>query len=270
MPNQIVRINFKDLSNEAHVELHESVDSRFVKHTPASLGVAAQYADYKPLLGTEISLLNLIRRSEYTRSIAQQDRERNLLLRGLTNAVKSNLYYFDPDKQDAARKLQSILHHYGSFARRPLDQKTAAIDDLLRELATPDHAALITTLALGDWLTHLDTTNQTFKTLMQERYHETAQRPTTRMKTTRAAVDKAFRALLARIEALVAVNGLTDYEAIIRELNAILGRYKNLLAQQRGRSRRGIKKEELIMNNEGLVASEATEVPESPESSAFL
>jgi hypothetical protein len=48
-------------------------------------------------------------------------------------------------------------------------------------------------------------------------------------------VDKAFRALLACLEALAVVRGQADHEAFIYELNAILERYKNLLAQQKGK-----------------------------------
>jgi hypothetical protein len=51
-------------------------------------------------------------------------------------------------------------------------------------------------------------------------------------------VDKAWRAIVDRIEALALVNGVADYEAFVRELTAILERYKNLLAQHQGRSKK--------------------------------
>jgi hypothetical protein len=80
---------------------------------------------------------------------------------------------------------------------------------------------------------------------MYERYEETAQRPLIRMRPARMALDKAFRAMVDRVEALVEVNGAADYETFIRELNAILERHKNLLAQQQGRN----KKTQLTKNN---------------------
>lgn len=90
-------------------------------------------------------------------------------------------------------------------------------------------------LGLTDWLTQLDFENQKFKTLMSERYTETAQRPGTRMKDARAETDRALRALLNMLEALAAVNGAEAYLPFIGELNAVNGRYKNQLAQSAGR-----------------------------------
>jgi hypothetical protein len=240
MQNLIVRINFNDLRNETHVELHESIAPVFVKYPPAQLGIEPQYAEYRPLLDTEINTLDIVRKSERTSEIEDQDHKRDSILRGFADGVKSNLHHFDPAKQEAARKVEVILEHYGNIAAKTLDQETAAIDDLLRELGTSEHSALIAALGLGDWLVELNTENERFKALMQERYEEAAQRPTTRMKTARTAVDKAWRAIVDRIEALALVNGVADYEAFVRELNAILERYKNLLAQHQGRSKKNV------------------------------
>jgi hypothetical protein len=238
MKTIIVRFSYENLRNEAHVECHESVDNVLVKHDPALLGIAPQYDEYKSKLGVEFSVLDAIFKSEHTAALEEQDHKRDRLFRGFGDAVKSSLNHFAPAKQDAARKVQAILEHYGNIAAKPLDQETAALDDLLRELATPNHAALLATLNLEDWPVELNTENQAFKTLMQERYAETAQRPTTRMKSARAAVDKTFREMIDRIEALVMVNGAASYEAFIRELNAVLERYKNMLAQRQGRAKK--------------------------------
>jgi hypothetical protein len=60
MQNLIVRINFNDLRNETHVELHEIFASVFVKYPPAQLGIALQYDEYRPLLDTEIDTLDIV------------------------------------------------------------------------------------------------------------------------------------------------------------------------------------------------------------------
>jgi hypothetical protein len=238
MKSIIIRFRYEILRNETHVELHESLAPVFLKYPPAQLGIEAPYAAYKLLLDTEISALDIIRKSELTGKIEEQDHQRDQLFRGFVDAVQSNLHHFDPAKQEAARKVQVILDHYGNIAVKTFDQETAAIDDLARELGTPEHSPLIDTLGLGDWLTALNAGNERFKSLMQERYGEMAQRPTTRMKNARTAVDKAWRSLTDRIEALALVNGMTDYEAFIRDLNVVLERYKNLLAQHQGRNKK--------------------------------
>ena len=69
---------------------------------------------------------------------------------------------------------------------------------------------------------------------MLDRYTETSQRPTVRMRDARGNVDKCLRQILDRIEALALVNGIDAYEAFIKELNAVSERYKNIMAQEKG------------------------------------
>jgi hypothetical protein len=90
-------------------------------------------------------------------------------------------------------------------------------------------------LALNDWVVQLAAENQRFKILMDERYKETSQRPATRMKAARTETDRALRNLFNQIEALARVNGIAAYEEFVKELNAVLERYKNILAQEKGR-----------------------------------
>ena len=234
MKSLLVRFQYKDLRNEAHVEYHETVDETIVKYNPQILGIKPLYDAYKPLLDTEVSLLDQIRKSEYTSQIAHQDHVRDNLLHGFADAVRSLLRHFDETKRTAAERIHLVMEHYGNISVRTFDQETAAIDDLLRELFD-NHRTDIDALSLEDWLMQLDAENRTFKTLMTDRYVEMANRPTTRMKTVRAELDKAFRALLNMIEAQMMVNGETAYRALVDELNAVSERYKNQLAQAAGR-----------------------------------
>jgi hypothetical protein len=148
--------------------------------------------------------------------------------------VKSAANHFNADKRNAAGKIRIVLDYYGNIAAKAFDQETAAVDDLLREL-NDNHVADVQLLGLTDWLIQLDVENQKFKTLMSERYAETAKRPSTRMKAARSETDKALRALLDMVEALAAVNGADVYLPFVNELNAVSERYKNQLAQAAGR-----------------------------------
>jgi hypothetical protein len=233
-----IRFRYTELRNEAHVEYNETVDGLVIKHNPQALGILPQYDDYKVALKVEVDSLDLIRKSEYTGEIEAQDRVRDGVFRGFSDAVKSALNHFDADKRKAAEKISLVLDHYGNIAAKAFDQETAAIDDLLREL-NDNHIAETQLLSLNDWLTQLDSENQRFKALMSERYAKTAQRPSTRMKTARNETDKALRALLDMVEALATVNGTANYEAFINELNAVSERYKNQLAQASGRRTKG-------------------------------
>ena len=56
------------------------------------------------------------------------------------------------------------------------------------------------------------------------------------MKEVRRDVDKAYRAITTRIEALVVVNGPEAYTPFINELNIRIEKYNNILAQRQGRN----------------------------------
>ena len=234
MENSIIRINLTNLRNEAHVELNETFAALVAKYNATTLGVAALFEQYQPLLADEVSVLDLIRKSGLTGEIDEQDHRRDAIFRGFADAVKSALHHFDAAKRDAATRLELVFAHYGNIAVKTLDQETAAIDDILRELDSA-HSADVATLALGDWALQLNAENSRFKELMAARYGETAARPSIRMKTARIAVDKSLREIFTRIEALALINGGAAFEPFIKELNAVMERYKNILAQEKGR-----------------------------------
>jgi hypothetical protein len=80
--------------------------------------------------------------------------------------------------------------------------------------------------------------NNAFIAAMRDRYEEVAKRPATRMREARAAVDKTFHALVARLEAVITLNGIDftpELAPFVAEFNAIATRYKNILAIEHGR-----------------------------------
>jgi hypothetical protein len=243
MKRLFIRFRYIELRNEVHVEYSETVDGVVVKHNPQALGIQLQYDSFKTSLTTEAGALDVIIKSEYTDEISAQDHVRDGIFRGFDDAVKSGENHFNADKRKAAERIRVVLDHYGNIAAKAFDQETAALDDLQREL-NDNYSADVQLLGLTDWLTQLDVENQKFKMLMSDRYFETAQRPKTRMKAARGETDKALRALLDMVEALVAVNGVEAYQSFINELNAVSERYKNQLAQAAGRRKAKSKEED--------------------------
>jgi hypothetical protein len=235
MKDVIIRLNLQHLRNEVHVEMNEEIFRPLRKYNPATLGVTLQYNRYKTAYDAEVAVLDVILKSEYTAEIHDQDHRRDGIYRGFSDEIQSSCRHFNPEKREAGLRVKNVLDHYGNISAKPLDQETAAIDDLLRELTSGVYPPLITTLGCGDWLTQLDIENKALKALMAKRYDESAKRPTTNMRITRQETDRSLHALFDQIEALVLVNGITAYEPFIRDVNAILERYKNILAQEAGR-----------------------------------
>ena len=235
MEKIIIRFEYPRLRNEVHVELHTNVNTLFVKYSPEGLGIETIYPVYKARYDEEVAALDVIFRSELTAEIVEKDHDRDRLFRGLTDSVKAFRNHFDPDKRHAAEKLEVILEHYGNIAAKSLDAETAAIEDLHRELIKQDNFVYVSALGLGEWLGQLVQTSRNLEALMMSRYDETAKRLDIRMRNARKEVDKVFRTILDLLEVQVRVNGAGANKAFLAELNAVMERYKDILAQEAGR-----------------------------------
>ncbi|MDR1676755.1 MAG: DUF6261 family protein, partial [Tannerella sp.] len=167
MKRQVISVHFDYLHNEAHVELNKAVITAIDRYNSVLLGIGDIYAGYRQFVTTEISLRDMMCRNECTIGIHAQDRVRSSLFRGMFDAVRSGTNHFDAEKREAAGKLFPIFDHYGSINTRTLDEETATLDDLLRELASATASACVRTLALTDWTEQLDMENRKFKDLMQ-------------------------------------------------------------------------------------------------------
>jgi signal transduction histidine kinase len=229
----IRHFDYSRLRNEVHVELFETAD-KVIAVFVFELGLQPQYNLFKQRYNDEVEALDVIRKSEYSTEILAQDSRRGHVYRGFVDGVKSSLNHFETEKQNAAKKVMSIIEHYGNITKKPLDQETAALDDMLRELASGNYPELINILGLANWLTQIAVENERFKVLMLARYEEISKRTTLKMTVARAEVDKTFRDMCSQTEAFAVINGIAAYEPMIRELNAVLDRYKNILAQEKG------------------------------------
>jgi hypothetical protein len=239
MKEFITRINLQQLKNETHVQFNESINRLFDKYPPQTLGVAPLYERYKPAFDNELDALDFIRKSENTEPIVEQDRTRDGIFRGFADLIKGAMHHFDPACREAARRLHDVFTHYGNIARKTFDDETAAINDLMRELQQPALTEAVMLLGLAAWRDKLAEENAKFEQLMMDRYSETAGKTSFRMKTARAEVDKFYHAIVNQLEILM-MTGDSSIENFIRELNAVIERFRNILAQERG-ERKGSK-----------------------------
>jgi hypothetical protein len=235
MKNIIVRINLANLRNEAHTQYNQTIKDVVDKHNPDTFELRQYYDVYYPLFVEEVEGLDLIRNSKITPEIETQDHIRDRVYRGFVGTVRSTLNHYDEKKQNAAKEIERISKHYDNMTYKTLDEETAALDDFIQELRTDTNREFLTTLGLNDWVDVMEKENRKFEELMQLRYEEVFHRPHIRMKDIRKAVDKALLDMFDQIEALVRVKKIAPDAELIKEINAVNERYKNILAQQKGR-----------------------------------
>jgi hypothetical protein len=233
MEHLFIRMNLRGLRNEAHVELNESADDVMERHDPEALGILPLYTPYKTSIDHEREALDIIVGSEYTAKITGKDLRRDITFRGLSDSVEAALNHFNASHVEAAGSIKRILKQYGNISKKPLDDETAAIDDLVREFDQPILKQAAVRIGLTPWVEKLAQENQEFKELVKDRFHESATKTSYRMRTARAETDRYFHAIIDRIEG-DQLAGLPVDEAFVKDLNVVLEHYKHILAQEIG------------------------------------
>ena len=226
---KIVRFAYRGLTNEEHAEYGGAAIGLIQKYNPATLGIANIFAECLQAYQQEMSVLDIVVKSEFTAKIVEQDAERELVFNALNNTVKAAKGHYDKTLREHAKRIEFVLDHYGNIANKTYNAETAAIDDLIRELQDT-RTADINVLNLSPWIASLRRENNIFRTLMADRVTELANRPTVRMIGMRKIFDKCLRAMLDYIEIFVTMSGGSPvHEAFINEFNVVSTQYKKLV-----------------------------------------
>jgi hypothetical protein len=248
--NKIIEIlELSKMRNETHTAFHGEVDHVFIKNNPDVLGFKPLYDHYHIALDHEKESLDFIRKSSLTIKIQEQDHKRDIVYRGFVDTVKGATNHYNPEHREAARILSDIFKHYGNIARKPLNEETAAINDLIVELNKPASSHAISLLGLTDWLRKFQEENDLFATLMRERYIEISQQTSYRMEETRKETDKYYHAIVNHIENLY-LSEIQVSEIFIKEWNAIIDHFKRILAQELAERKKSSEKNETENKNE--------------------
>jgi hypothetical protein len=193
----------------------------------------AQYAVFVALYAQADEMLEILRKSSYTTEIVHLNGVRGRTYRGLYEAVKSALHHYAEAQSVAAQKLKPLFDHYGNVPKKPYNEETAIIYNLLQELRG-QYAPQIETLSLQGWLDELERNNGTFETAILARNAETADKTIgVSMSEVRRKTDSCYLDIVERIEALALIQGDTDFAAFVKIFNANIERYQNVLSRRR-------------------------------------
>ena len=231
-----ISISLTRMTNEVHVQFHVSVSTFMERLDLTALGLEPLGSLYRQALANEQEALLIVTKSEQTALIAAQDRTRDAIFRGFSDTVKGLRNHFDDELRNDANRIWAVFLHYGNIAVKTLDAQTAATNDMLKELKRPELIQAIENLKLNEWMEKLDEENQKFHQMMMQRYNEPVGQTTFRMKTARVETDKYYRAITAHVDnLLLTANNDPAMNDIATELNAIIRRFKSILAQQFGK-----------------------------------
>jgi len=231
---QISEIRKSHLRNDEHFMLHTEFHNLLSTAGAENLRVAAQFAAYTVLLNKEDEGLKKITKSALTARIHDEDKARDELYDGMTALNAALLKSPHENKREAAKRLKIVFDTYGNISKKPINEQTSAIINILQELKGP-YAADALLLGLTDYVNLIETHNNTLEALVRERYGESAAKTDVVMIEARQALDAAYDDITARVNALALLEGGAVCENFIRSLNTIIAKYTAILNSRLGR-----------------------------------
>jgi hypothetical protein len=215
----------------------------------AALKIQNEFEVFRVCFDNEDEALKKISKSAVTAKINDADTARDITFRGLVDTNNIALNHYDPEVAEAAQILKIPFDAYGNLAILPLKEETSGIINLMQELKGK-YAAAVQKAGLTGWVTKLETDNNTFFTLFTERNDENAARTQLKMKECRLETERAYEAVVERINALIVIEGEADYAEFVSKLNSLIDKFNNDVAVRIGRAKAKKNKENEDKNKE--------------------
>jgi len=221
------------LRNDSHFQFFTEFRDLVQKEGAANLKIEAQFQSWLSLYDKEDIALKKITKSAITDQLQEADKARDDIYISMVEMNAAALRHFNENARNAATRLKIVFDTYGNVAKKPLNEQTSAVYNILQELKGK-YASDVALVGLGSWVSELEVRNNAFSDLMKERFDETAARTDIVLRDARVEVDAAYFAIRERINALAVVEGVADYESFIRTFNAVIAKYAHLGKPSKG------------------------------------
>ena len=228
---KISKVEMTRLRNDEHFQYHTEFKDLISKHGAKALKIEALYESYLSLYDKEDEGIKKIIKSALTAEIQDADKARDAIWSGMKSMNSAALNHFDPEVVEAGKRLKVLFDTYGNVAKKPLNEQTSAVYNILQELQGA-YAADAKTVGIERWVAELKARNEVFDKLMKERFDEAALKSDVVVREARAALDTAYRGIIERIGALALVEGEADYGQFVRALNVVTEKYAAALARR--------------------------------------
>ena len=241
---KIERVYFQSLRNNEHFQCQTEFKALVENYSLQIINIEQLFNEsYLPLYAEEDEAILKISKNTFTEARLEADQRRDNTFRGMVDMNKAALNHFQPEIVESAKRLKILFDTYGNISRMPLQEETAAIYNLLQELGekfSMDASAV----GISQWAGKLEEDNNAYAALVEKSYSEEAAKTELKVKEVRTKIDKVFRQIIDRLEALMLIEGEEKYIEFVRKLNVQLEKYSNMIAQREGRNAAEKEKEE--------------------------
>ncbi len=243
---KVNKMNLAALRNEEHFQLMVDVKS-LVETTKAQiLNISQLFPIFTGFFNKEDIALEALRKSALIEPIVDADYQRDSIYRGFVSLIETYNCSSDPNKVQASRNIQHFINHYEDFRLKSYSEETTVIYNFLQDIK--DRCANdIRTLNARDWIRDLDSANQIFSSLMNQRFDKNAGQKIDNMREIRRSIDKIYTQIIDNINASILSNEETAYADFVCKLNERIDYFNNMIARRK--SKLVTKKEIKMMEN---------------------
>ncbi len=216
--------------NDEHIQFNKDILYVCEQSNPDTLNIRSQFDALKA--GTEQLETAYLQTqgSELTKKIQAEDEKRDNLILGIEKISDGNTFHYIIEHAEAAERILSHIHKYGSsIARMNYQAETTALTDLI-DFAKNDTKlqAAVTLLGLTEWFTKLEESNIEFNRLYMMRVDEEAGKPKINLKELRAESISQYRELTKHLSAHALLSPSELYESTINKFNELIDKYNAL------------------------------------------
>jgi len=244
----INEIRKSHLRNDEHFMFNTEFHNLLSSAGAENLRIAAQFAVYTALLNKEDEGLKKITKSALTARIHEEDKARDELYDGMIELNAALTRSPHKNKREAAKRLKIVFDTYGNISKKPLNEQTSAIINILQDLKGI-HFQDVQLAGISDYVILMEAHNNALEALVRQRYDEATARTDIVLKEARQDVDTAYDDITARVNALALLEGGAACENFIRSLNTVVAKYTTILNSRLGRRHRRHNTENNTVNN---------------------
>lgn len=232
MALKIDTISITLMNKGAHSNYMETVLEYLDKYEPVKAKAQTEYSNLSAALETENQYFNVPKKSENTEEIEDSDHLRDVNLRGYETALDYAVATLtDATKLQYAKRLKQHRKEANIDKRAQRDKQTGRMTNFIEDLETK-YATEVAALELEVYVAGMKAANEAVKAHSEDRAEEYSTRVKGALKKARAETDDAYRALVEKINALIVIEGETDYLDFVKLLNTEIDRYKREVLNQ--------------------------------------
>lgn len=174
-------------------------------------------------------------KNSYTASVELADEAVDETWSALWGMTKIMVKHPNLDRRAAAALVYDIMYKYGNVTKLSYKEEYGRLHNLTQDLDNLGEEKL--KLAYVDeWFAELKKRIATYKTAEEGRLAEEDARLVGAVKAAREATENALRQFLRQVEALILLNGESDYQAFVARANTLFSEMRTVLKSRQTRA----------------------------------